>query len=166
MSNADQAPQHVKITDHFARQAEERLPKRDVMALWTAILDGRFGRAVLKLRRGERAVAAIGTSYVVFMRDEQDPGEVALMTVLDPNTAAGLNRRRDTRLVDLGVGRRVSIKTDAAIGTFAMFGRDLEGNEAVKVIGGAGEGQGFELEMSLEEAEELYDSLGRIIRGA
>lgn len=159
-------PQHVKITDHFARQASERLPEHDVMALWFAILDGRLGRAVLDLRRGERGVAAFGSSYVVFAHDEDDPGEVALLTVLDPDKAHVIGRRRDTRLLDLGVGSRVEIKADPEAETYAFAGVDDEGEPAVRVIGGTTGDQGFEIEMTVEEAERLHRSLGRLLRRA
>lgn len=160
----DTPPQHVKITDHFARQASERLPEHDVMALWFAILDGRLGRAVLGLRRGERAVAAFGSSYVVFAHDEDDPGEVALLTVLDPDRAHVIGRRRDTRLIDLGVGSRSEVKSDPEADIYALAGVNDEDEQVVRVVGGTSGGQGFEIEMTTEEAERLHRSLGKLLR--
>jgi hypothetical protein len=92
---------HVKLTDHFLHQMH-RMPKIDRLAFFDALANGQFDRAASHSGLDHvRGAACMGQSYVVFKVDDRDRNVLAFLTVLDPDKARTINRRRDTKLVRL-----------------------------------------------------------------
>ena len=94
---------HIKLTDHFLRQAHERMSKRDRNQMTAFLLSPALLRVAESIPPGERGAASLGEGLIIFCRDEVDPSVLAVLTYLGPGEAYVVSRRLDTTLVQVEV---------------------------------------------------------------
>lgn len=166
-------PNHVKLTPHFLYQANERMPREDVMALWDLILSGALFEAAAKLEppspgadnrgelyqrdpgRGERAqvngAVCLGRSWVVFCVDSRDRRVLVLKTALTPSQSCIISRRTDTHVVRLPELSPRLVDTHGLGVKLTMVGVELSTPDGELVLGLTDE-EAAELSLSIQTA--------------
>lgn len=142
-----QRPCHVKLTSHFLYQANERMPREDILALWGLLYTGALFEAAEKLD-GDNGAVSVGNTWVVFCIEARDARVLVLKTALNASQARVIHRRSDTRILRLPDLDPRAVEPRGLRVHRTMVGVELETPDSELVLG-----------LSDEEAADLRDAL-------
>lgn len=140
-------PRHVKLTTHFLHQANERMPREDVLAMWDLLYTGALFEAAQKLDNDNGAIS-VGSTWIVFCIEARDPRVLVLKTALRASQTHVIQRRADTRVLRLPDLDPRAVEPRGLRVRRTMIGVELETPDSELVLG-----------LTDEEAADLRDAL-------
>lgn len=140
-------PRHVKLTTHFLHQANERMPREDILTLWDLLYTGSLFETAEKLD-GDNGAVSVGNTWIVFCIEARDPRVLVLKTALRASQAGVIQRRSDTRVLRLSNLNPRAIEPRGLRVHRTMVGVELETPDSSLVLG-----------LTDEEAADLRDAL-------